>query len=420
MTTQTQTHRPVDARVSAASAHGPQPVRLPRAAADPTSQPLGPVMPLASGVTLGQLSSAALVRGNAGRALTLARQLGASVPVIGAGETAVLFETLASLAAVDLTAARVAEAHLDALAILRQAGIDPAALFPAGQAGADAAGPVWGVFAAEASGLRLDALPVQSGGVHPHATGGPGADAPSWRLDGTKPWCSLAGSLSHALVTARTSDSQRRLFAVDLRQPGVGVRAGGWVALGLPSVPSGPVDFAAVAARPIGADGWYLQRPGFAWGGIGVAACWFGGAVGVARQLYAAVHTPAHHAPDQIALAHLGAIDVLLTACGSALGQAAAAIDSGAATGTDGARLAARVRGLVARSADEIITRVGHALGPAPLAFDARHAQRIADLQLYVRQHHAERDDAALGRMLLAPGATHAADGAPAQGGSPW
>ena len=33
--------------------------------------------------------------------------------------------------------------------------------------------------------------------------------------------------------------------------------------------------------------------------------------------------------------------------------------------------------------------RVGHALGPAPLAFDDEHARRVADSEFYVRQHHA-------------------------------
>ena len=32
----------------------------------------------------------------------------------------------------------------------------------------------------------------------------------------------------------------------------------------------------------------------------------------------------------------------------------------------------------------------------------AKFGQRLADLQVYVRQHHAERDLAALGRMVLA------------------
>jgi hypothetical protein len=48
-----------------------------------------------------------------------------------------------------------------------------------------------------------------------------------------------------------------------------------------------------------------------------------------------------------------------------------------------------------------VLERVGHALGPAPLARDERHARRVADLQLYLRQHHAERDEAALGRAVL-------------------
>jgi hypothetical protein len=31
---------------------------------------------------------------------------------------------------------------------------------------------------------------------------------------------------------------------------------------------------------------------------------------------------------------------------------------------------------------------------------DAAHAARVSDLTLYVRQHHAERDLAALGRLV--------------------
>ena len=322
-------------------------------------------------------TAAFAVNGDAGRALELSRALGGSVPRPGSGRTLRLLETLASLAAADLTAARVAEAHLDALAIL-----DQAALHPAGLVAGGSPEPSWGVFAAEAAGSRLEARPV--GGER-------------WRLDGTKPWCSLAGSLSHALVTANTTATTRRLFVVDLADPGITVRTDAWVSRGLPAVPSGPVEFRGTMARPVGDDGWYLRRPGFAWGGIGVAACWWGGAVGLARRVWESV---LEREPDQIALAHLGALDLALTAAGTSLAAAAAAIDAGDAVGDQGALLAERVRGQVARTVDEVITRTGHALGPAPLAFDARHAGRIADLQLYVRQHHAERDDAALGRRL--------------------
>ena len=332
---------------------------------------------------LHRLAAAAwAVDGDAGRALGFAVETAAGLPRPGAGRTLELFDALATVAAADLTAARVLEAHTDALAILAQSS---------GASEADASAS-WGVCAAEGPGQRVSA-------TQGSATQG----AAGWQLDGTKPWCSLAGSLDRALVTAHTTPvgavpGKRRLFAVDLTAPGVTVHEGAWVATGLTQVPSGPVDFVAVPAVPVGADDWYLSRPGFSWGGIQVAACWWGGAVGVARRLRAAA---ADREPDQIMLAHLGAVDLALLAAGAALADAAEAIDHGEAVGPAGTLLAARVRGLVARTVDEVLTRTGHALGPAPLALDARHARRAADLTLYVRQHHAERDDAALGARLV-------------------
>ncbi|TFC14291.1 acyl-CoA dehydrogenase family protein [Cryobacterium sp. MDB2-10] len=314
---------------------------------------------------------ALLVTGDTGRALRLATHLGSRLPAIGEGNTRHLFEMLATVSAADLSAARVTDGHLAALSVLGQASVEPAQL-PGGETGRTRS---WGVFAAEARGTRLDATESEQG----------------WRLDGLKPWCSLAGSLSNALVTAHTSSDALRLFAVDLAAPGITVLEDTWVGRGLPSITSGPVDFRGVPAVAIREDDWYFNRPGYAWGGIGVAACWFGGAVGIARRVFrGAQDWPA----DQIALAHLGAIDVTLSAGGGVL--------------------AARVRGLVARSVEEVIARAGHALGPWPLAFEARHSQRVADLELYVRQHHAERDEAALGALLL--------DGGPVPGGgpSPW
>ena len=61
--------------------------------------------------------------------------------------------------------------------------------------------------------------------------------------------------------------------------------------------------------------------------------------------------------------------------------------------------LARRVRAVVEHAVDEAITRTGRALGAGPLCQDGRHAQRVADLTVYVRQSHAERDLAELGRL---------------------
>ena len=169
---------------------------------------------------------------------------------------------------------------------------------------------------------------------------------------------------------------------------------GNWFARGLVEVPSEAIHLTDCPTEPVGPDDWYLQRDGFAWGGMGVAACWLGGAVGIARTMRRAGGA---REPDQIALMHLGAVDVALTAARAVLADAATAMDAGDARGADGVLVAARVRAVVGRTVDEVLLRSAHALGPGPLARDADHARRVADLQLYVRQQHAERDDAALG-----------------------
>jgi hypothetical protein len=191
------------------------------------------------------------------------------------------------------------------------------------------------------------------------------------------------------------------LFAVDLRNPGVQAAEGVWVARGLADVASGPVEFAGAPAMPVGENGWYLRRSGFAWGGMGVAACWYGGLVALARTLWSAARS---REPDQIALLHLGQVDRLVEHCRLVLADAAQRIDAGRAEGEAGVLLAERVRGSVAVAAESVLGSVGPALGPAPLALDEDHARRVADLQLYLRQHHAERDSARLGRLLLDTG----------------
>lgn len=278
-----------------------------------------------------------------------------------------LWEALATLAADDLGAVRAAEPHLDAIGILREAGHT----IPAGR---------YGVYAAE-------------GGEHPLRAR---RDADGWRLTGVKLWCSLAATLDRALVAAADESGATRLFDVSLRGPGVAVERSAWAARGLVEIPSGPVRFDEVAAMPVGDAGWYLSRPGFDWGGIGVAACWYGGAVAIGRT----VHRGVAARPTPLRAAHLGAIDVALQDARRALDEAATAIDERA--GLAPRPLAMRVRATVARTCEEVLLRAGHALGPAPLALDAAHAKRVADLQLYIRQHHAEADEASLGDALVA------------------
>jgi hypothetical protein len=299
-------------------------------------------------------------------ALRLARDYGRGLPLPGGGQTAGRWAVLTAVAEQNLTVARVLEAHSDALAILAEAGEPP----PDG---------TWGVFAAETARDRVT--------------------ADQNVLSGVKPWCSLAGHLDCALVTAHVGD-ERQLFAVSLRHPSVTVAPpGAWVARGLRTVTSQPVQFDATPATPVGAPGWYLTRPGFAWGAIGVAACWHGGALGLSATLRRA---SAGRGGDLAAL-HVGIVDAALYAAATALASAARELDAGRAAGPAGDILALRVRAVIADAVERTIRQVGHALGPAPLAFDEEHARRVADLELYVRQHHAERDLARLGAAVLAP-----------------
>jgi len=310
--------------------------------------------------------------------------VGTRAPRVGEGRTRELWELLAAVAALDVAAARMLEPHLDALSILHQSGLafrggqDSSALAVRARAGS-----TWGVFAAEGAGRLLDAIPVRDG----------------WRLRGTKPWCSLAAHLSHALVTASVEGGERRLFAVDLRDSRVRAHDGPWFARGLENVVSTDVDFDDVPAIAVGDAGWYLTRPGFAWGGMSVAACWWGAAVGIAEPLLRAARS---ERADQLALVHLGRADAALWAARSVLGEAADLVDAGESSSIGDRLLAERVRGVVAEAATLIIAEADAALGPAPLVADEAHARRVADLHLYLRQHHGARDSARIGRELAA------------------
>ena len=366
------------------------------------------------------------VRDFVAHALDRARELGRRLPAPGEGRTAELWRTLSELGRTDLAYARIIEPHLDALAILRQAG----------RADLVTDHDTWAVWAAEGPGEPLLATPTTTtpgpdrapglgfaenrGGAasssEPDGSGGeartpsPGAgDEPgaTWILTGTKPWCSLADSVTRAVVTAHVTDEHgeptghRRAFVVATDHPGFRpAPVEQWTSHGLAEVVTVPVAFEDVPAEPLGADEWYLTRPGFAWGGMGVAAIWLGGAQSVADLLWHQLRHP-RRPVDDAAHTALGQLDLTLGAARAVLEQAAAAVDAGDAAGDRGAAWALRVRRTVADAAETVIRVVSRATGPGPLTGDPAHIRRVESLQVYIRQDHAERDTAALGRTLL-------------------
>lgn len=295
-----------------------------------------------------------------------------SWPLPGSGRTAARLERLAATARDDVVVGRLVEAHADAVAIMAELGGPPVS-----------AGDIWGVWAAgpgDAVQARLD------GGT--------------WRLTGTKPWCSGATVVSHALVDAATAQGGM-LFAVALAAPGARPGPPSWVNAGMAAADTRSVSFVDAPAAAIGSPGAYLARPGFWSGAVGVAACWHGGTVAVAAPLYRA----AARSGDAHLHAHLGAVHAALDAGAATLRWAAERID--AQPSAAHFVTATSARSVVERHATEVIDRVGRALGPGPLAHDHGHARRVADLAVYIRQHHGERDLAELGRRV-------------AGGGPPW
>ncbi|VVM77499.1 hypothetical protein PS645_02092 [Pseudomonas fluorescens] len=289
------------------------------------------------------------------------------LPLPGNGQTLERFQRLAEVAGHDLALCKLYEGHTDALAIVQQLG------------GSPTPGSTWGMWAAEPPDARVRVIPQG------HLV----------TLNGRKAWCSGAAVLSNALLTAWDDQGRQQLVAVALDQPGVNVTDQGWHAVGMGATGSVEVLFDGAQAKAIGQPGDYLHRPGFWQGGIGIAACWYGAAQSLAERL----RSHCRLRPEPHALAHLGAVDCALQAAADVLRIGAQAID--AAPLDNAELLARRARAVVEQAAEQVILHVGHALGAGPYCKDRHFARMIADLPVFLRQSHAERDLAALGEKVL-------------------
>lgn len=308
--------------------------------------------------------------------------LSALAPALpGRGATLERWRLLAALTQDDIVEGRLAEAHLDAVAITTDLG-EPDLVRP---------GSHWGVWAAEPPSPQVRALRTPGG----------------WVLDGTKPWCSGASLCTHALVTAAEADGTG-FFAVDLTRPGVRAVPDTWPAVGMAASDSGWVSFDRVPALRLGSHADYLERPGFWHGGMGVAACWFGGARAVAVPLLERAAKPG---ASPFLRAHAGAVVAELASAWALLTATAREVDADP-DDTEGLvqRRALLVRTRIDRAASAVIERTGRATGAGPLCADGQHAQRVADLAVYIRQSHAEADEA-----QIAP-----EDGAGGSGAAAW
>jgi hypothetical protein len=298
------------------------------------------------------------------RALAAAGEL--ELPLPGHGDTLGRWQALAELGRRDLVLGRLAEGHIDALAILAEAGREPAP------------GALYGVWAARSGGT----------GAHLTAAG---------ELTGTVRFCSGADFLDRALVAALDPAGNSVLVEVDLRHPALRRHGDSWPSLGMDASDSLDVVFDRLPADDrVGPPGFYLHRRGFPLGGAGVAAVWLGGCAGVLDTVLAALE-PGE--PDAHQRAELGALHAAVAAADATLTRAAAAADR--TPEVDAVLLAATGRAVVERTGVEVLERAPKATGATPLSRDRRFGQQLADLQVYLRQHHATKDLAALGAAVL-------------------
>ena len=62
---------------------------------------------------------------------------------------------------------------------------------------------------------------------------------------------------------------------------------------------------------------------------------------------------------------------------------------------------ALRARLVVEQAANQVMHHAGRAVGAGPMCRNPRYARAMADLPVFLRQSHAERDFAALGQQIL-------------------
>lgn len=285
----------------------------------------------------------------------------ASLPLPGSGRTLDRWRLLAGVGGHDLSLAKLFEGHTDALAILHE--LNTAELHSEGK--------VWGVWCAEPPGGKIKY--TTSGGVG--------------RIYGTKQWCSGAPHVACALLSGWNDANEPCLLAVDMKQPEVRVTTEGWHAVGMQATVSHDVEFQGAPAQQVGKPGAYIARPGFYHGSGGIAACWYG----ATASIVALVHMTLRGRSEALhGLAHLGAMDVSLAQAASLLRVAAQTIDASPHLACEYS--IGRARLAVESAAETILIRAPRALGAGPMCKNARFARMMADLPVFIRQSHAERD----------------------------
>ena len=288
---------------------------------------------------------------------------GLDLAPLGTGRTPLRLRALAELARVEsVGVARLAEAHCDAVEILREAGHRPRS------------GAIYGVWAS----ATADGAPHLTDGV----------------VNGSKPFCSGLGIVDRALMVVTTRDGHQQLVDIDARpDKTVSLDTSGWNTLALADTQTGEITYIGHSIGPdaqVGGTDWYLDRPGFWHGACGPAACWAGATFGIIDMATALIREDPHQ------LAHVGAMQATRWALTAMLDQAGRQIDEHPNDRAAGELRARSLRHTTERLCADVLDRFERAFGPRPFVSDADFADRFADAHIYLRQHHGERELSAI------------------------
>jgi hypothetical protein len=291
------------------------------------------------------------------------------IPLPAQGRTPERLRILVETAREDLTLAKLAEAHWDAVAILAEAGRTPAPSM------------LYGVWASELPGevTRLEKTPR------------------GFCLTGTKPFCSGIGLVDRALVTVNAPGPLLVEVDMSTNREHIVTDLDIWKVDAFRATRTGSLTFrnALLAGdAQVGGTQWYLDRVGFWHGACGPAACWLGGIFGLLD------HAAASKRDDPHTLAHLAAMHASAWAMMASVDRAGVQIDQAPNDRAGAHILALQLRYIIEHLGTEVLHRFAGAYGPQPLSMNQDIATRFQEVQLYMRQSHGDRDLEALGRLI--------------------
>jgi alkylation response protein AidB-like acyl-CoA dehydrogenase len=237
---------------------------------------------------------------------------------------------------------------------------------------------VYGVWASRSAGTGLAAQESAEG----------------WRLRGQLRFASGAGLIDRALVPGWTDPDRHRLF--DISVGGLVFDESSWASPGMDASRSLTCDLVDhPGGEPVGGVDFYLDRPGFVAGGLGPAAVWLGGADQVADLVVAGLQEFPATAQQ---VWRLGRMQQAISMAEAEIVRAVRVLDAGPSN------LAAEVasaRTAAAQAADVVLVDAPVIVGPGGLSRSGRLARALADLAMYVRQHHLDKELEAAGRRAL-------------------